>query len=259
MNRFSLRRLTLTSTLSALLIALLLGGQLASAAGITVVTEELPPYNMTVDGKLTGMGTEVVEAVLKEAGEEARIQSMPWARAYDIALNAENVLIYSIARTPQRETLFKWVGIIAPTRWFLFSLPGTHFDLNSLEDARRYQIATVKEDVGEQYLIDNGFAIGRNLQSSNRYEHNYNKLKAGRVDLWISNELNAHYLVRKASGNPDEAAVPQLKLDDLGGANGLCMAFSRNTPDDVVERFKQALERVREDGRYDAIVAKWLE
>ena len=230
----------------------------ASAHALTVVTEELPPYNMTVNGTLTGMGTEVVQAVLAEAGEQARIQSMPWARAYDIALNSENVLIYSIARTPQREALFKWVGVIAPTRWFLFSLPGTHFDLKNLDDARRYQIATVKEDVGEQYLIGNGFVIGQNLQSSNRYEHNYEKLKAGRVDLWISNELNAHYLVRQASGNPNDFAVPQLSLDDLGGANGLCMAFSHNTPDEVVERFRKALARVRADGRYDAIAAKWL-
>jgi polar amino acid transport system substrate-binding protein len=255
MLRTSLRRLT-----PALwLVASLFGVQVACAHGVTVVTEELPPYNMTVDGKLTGMATEVVQAVLDEVGEAARIQSMPWARAYDIALNSENVLIYSIARTPQREGLFKWVGVIAPTRWFLFSLPGTEFNLKSLDDARQYQIATVKEDVGEQYLIDKGFVIGRNLQSSNKYEHNYEKLKAGRVNLWISNELNAHYLVRQASGSPGDTAVPQLNLDDLGGANGLCMAFSRNTPDEVVERFRQALSRIRADGRYDTIAARWLE
>lgn len=255
MNRPSFRRLKFVLSLAALLI----GGSLACAAsGVTVVTEELPPYNMTVDGKLTGMGTEVVQAVLDEVGQQANIQMMPWARAYDIALNSENVLIYSIARTPQREALFKWVGVIAPTRWYLFSLPGTEFKLDSLDDARQYQIATVKEDVGEQYLIDKGFIVGRNLQSSNKYEHNYEKLKAGRVDLWISNELNAHYLVRQASGNPNETAVPQLNLDDLGGADGLCMAFSRNTPDELVERFRQALARIRADGRYDAIAAKWL-
>ncbi|HBS81387.1 MAG TPA: amino acid ABC transporter substrate-binding protein [Pseudomonas sp.] len=254
MLRTSLRRLTL----ALWIVASLFGVQAACAHGVTVVTEELPPYNMTVDGKLTGMATEVVQAVLDEVGEAARIQSMPWARAYDIALNSENVLIYSIARTPQRENLFKWVGVIAPTRWFLFSLPGTEFNLKSLDDARQYQIATVKEDVGEQYLIDKGFAIGRNLQSSNKYEHNYEKLKAGRVNLWISNELNAHYLVRQASGSPGDTAVPQLNLDDLGGANGLCMAFSRNTPDEVVERFRQALARVRADGRYDTIAARWL-
>ncbi|MBS68205.1 MAG: amino acid ABC transporter substrate-binding protein [Pseudomonas sp.] len=251
---------TSLARLCRLLLALVLCWAPLAMAGhvITAVTEELPPYNMTVDGELTGMATEVVKAVLEEAGEDVRIRSMPWARAYDIALNNENVLIYSVARTPQREPLFKWVGVIAPTRWYLFSLPGTEFDLKTLDDARQYQIATVKADVGEQYLIDKGFAVGRNLQSSNKYEHNYQKLKAGRVDLWISNELNAHYLVRQASGDPNEVAVPQLSLDDLGGADGLCMAFSRDTPDEVVERFRQALARVRADGRYDAIVAKWL-
>jgi len=255
MNRPSFRHLSLALSL----LAWLFGSHTASAgAGITVVTEELPPYNMTVDGKLTGMGTEVVQALLDEVGEQARIQSIPWARAYDIALNSENVLIYSIARTPQREALFKWVGVIAPTRWHLFSLPGKQFHLKSLDDARQYQIATVKQDVGEEYLLDRGFVIGQNLQSSNKYEHNYKKLKAGRVDLWISNDLNAHYLVRQASGNPDETAVAQLKLDDLGGADGLCLAFSRSTSDEVVERFREALAKVRADGRYDAIVKKWL-
>ena len=249
----SLRGLGVT----VLLLASLCHVCLARAA-ITVVTEELPPYNMTLDGKLTGIGTELVEAVMAEAGEAARIQSMPWARAYDTALNSPNVLIYSIARTPQREALFKWVGIIAPTRWFLFSLPGTKFELKSLDDARKYQIATVKEDVGEQYLLQHGFEIGHNLQSSNKYAHNYEKLKAGRVDLWISNELNAHYLVRQASGNQNEFAVPQLNLGDLDGASGLYLAFSRNTPDELVERFRQALNRVHADGRYDAIAAKWL-
>lgn len=84
---------------------------------IRIVTEELPPYNMTQDGQITGMSTEVVQAVLKEVGMSAPIQSMPWARAYDIALNSENTLIYSITRTRQRENLFKWVGDIAPVHW----------------------------------------------------------------------------------------------------------------------------------------------
>lgn len=252
-------RYSLLLRLSFALAVLVSTGSFAYAHGITVVTEELPPYNMTENGKLTGMATEVVETVMAEVGEKARIQSMPWARAYDIALNSENVLIYSIARTPQREALFKWVGSIAPTRWALFSLPGTQFNLKSLDDARQYQIATVKEDVGEQYLVGKGFAVGRNLQSSNKYEHNYEKLKAGRVQLWISNELNAHYLVRKASGNPNENAVAQLNLDDLGGVDGLYMAFSRNTPDELVQRFSDALARVRADGRYDVIASRWLE
>jgi polar amino acid transport system substrate-binding protein len=213
---------------------------------------------MTLGGRLTGMSTEVVQAVLKEVGVQASIQSMPWARAYDIALNSENVLIFSITRTAQREKLFKWVGIIAPVHWYLFSKPGRNISLDHLDDARNYQIGTVKEDAGEQYLVTKGFAVGKNLQSSNKYEYNYEKFKLGRIDLWISIELNALYLIRRAGDDPDSTAVRALSLPELDGEAGLNMAFSLKTPDALVERFRKGLETIRKNGTYAAILKKWL-
>ena len=256
MNQLVFTR-TLAQTLRVVALACLALRAFA-VEDIRIVTEELPPYNMTQDGRLTGMSTEVVQAVLKEMGVSAPIQSMPWARAYDMALNAENVLIYSITRTPQREKLFKWVGNIAPVHWYLFANPGTAIRLDTLNDARKYQIATVKEDAGEQYLLSQGFLIGKNLQSSNKYQYNYDKLKLGRVDLWISIELTALYLMRQAGDNPEKVAVRALKLPALDGEHGLNMAFSLKTPDALVERFRKALQTVYRNGTYDAILKKWL-
>jgi polar amino acid transport system substrate-binding protein len=244
----------------SLLFAALACLSLRAVAGDTlqIVTEELPPYNMTQDGRLTGMSTEVVQAVLEEIGLQASIQSMPWARAYDIALNAENVLIYSITRTAQRENLFKWVGVVAPMHWYLYARPESQISLNNLDQARQYQIATVKDDAGEQYLKAKGFTVGKNLQSNNKYQYNYEKLKLGRVDLWISIELNALYLIRQAGEDPATMVVPVLSLPDLGAGGGLKMAFSLQTPDAVVERFRQGLQAIRSNGTYDAIARKWL-
>lgn len=248
------------STLLGLSFAVLACWGLRAAANdeIRIVTEELPPYNMTLDGKLTGLSTEVVRAVLKEIGVQASIQSMPWARAYDIALNTENVLIYSITRTAQREHLFKWVGVVAPVDWYLYARPDSGITLSELDDARRYQIATVKEDAGEQYLLSKDFVVGKNLQSNNKYAYNYEKFKLGRVDLWISIELNARYLIRQAGDDPEKVAVPVLKLPDLGEGVGLHMAFSPQTSDAVVERFRKGLETIRSNGTYDAIAKRWL-
>lgn len=245
--------------------ALLLGACLlllpllaARAQEIRVVTEELPPYNMTENGKLTGFSTEVVEAVLKEVGVTATIQSMPWARAYDIARNGENVLIYSIARTPAREKMFKWVGSIATSEWALFAAPGSPIRLSRLEDAKKFQVATVNEDVGEQYLVSKGFVIGKNLQSSNKYEFNYDKLKLGRVDLWISNQAAARYMVRRGGGDPETGLVRVLELPELASDEGLSMAFGAKTSDALVERFRKGLETIRKNGKYEALRRKWL-
>lgn len=244
--------------LYALLLATSILGLPAHAQRIQIVTEELAPYNMTVGGKLTGMSTEVVQALIGEVGVEASFQSMPWARAYDMALHMDNVMIYSISRTPEREGLFQWVGMVAPTRWYLYSAASRPITLESLEQARPYQIATVKQDVGEQYLTEHGFHVNSGLQSSIRHELNYEKLQQGRVDLWISNELNARHLARAMGDNPDHSLREVLDLPDLGNGSGLSIAFSKGTPEETVERFRIALRQMHESGRFEAIVRKWL-
>jgi polar amino acid transport system substrate-binding protein len=203
------------------------------------------------------MSTEVVQAVLKELQLDVSIQVMPWARAYDLALRESNVLIYSIARTPERESLFQWVGTIAPTRWYLYSLADRPIVLKSLSDARGHQIATVNRDVGEQYLLSQGFQMGDELQSSNKYEQNFRKLKVDHVELWISNELNALYLTRRYGEDPERLLIRSLELPELS-RSGLSMAFSKETSTEIVERFRSGLEAIRRNGVYDAILRKWL-
>jgi len=228
-----------------------------AAETVKIVTEEFPPYNYTENGKLTGLATDVVEAVLKEMNVEGSFQSMPWARAYETALNSENVMIYSITRTEQRDKLFKWVGVIAPGDWYLFSLQGRNLKLKRLDEAKKYQTATVNEDVGEQFLVSKGFAIGKNLQSSNKYEFNYEKLKLGRVDLWVANGLVAAHLSRQAGDDPAKVLAPAYHFDDLGSA-GNYMAFGPKTSDAYVQRFRKGLEAIKRKGIFEALQKKWL-
>ena len=237
-------------------IALALAAR-ADAQSIRVLTEEFPPYNFSANGKITGFSTEVVQAVLKEAKIEGTFQSLPWARAYETAQDSENVLIYSIARNPLREKLFKWVGVIAPTQYYLFSTPQRKLKLERLDDAKNYQIATVNEDAGEQFLMAHGFAKGQNLQSSVKYELNYEKLKRGRVDLWIMPELVAVFLARQAGDDPSKTLARSYAINELGN-DGYYMAFGIQTPDALVTRLSRALATIKTNGTYDALKRKWL-
>jgi polar amino acid transport system substrate-binding protein len=224
---------------------------------IRILTEEYPPFNFTDKGRITGLGTEVVQAVLKEINIEGQFQSLPWARAYETAQNTENVLIYSINRSKEREKLFKWVGQITPTDFYLFSLKTRNLHLASLEDAKPLQTGTVNQDIGEQYLASQGFVLGHNLQSSARYELNYEKLRLGRVDLWVMNELGAYYMVRQAGDDPAVVLNKALRIAELSGG-GNYMAFGPKTPDAMVERFRKGLEAIKKNGIYDALQKKWL-
>lgn len=232
------------------------GCAVAADGTVRVLTEEYPPYNYTDGGKLTGLSTEVVEAVLKELKLHGEFQSMPWARAYETARGTPGVLIYSIGRTPERDKLFKWVGVIAPTNYYLFGQPGRAYSIDSLEAAKKYRIATVNEDVGEQFLMAHGFVKGQNLQPSVKYELNYEKLKLGRVDLWIMNELTASYLARQAGDDPTRTLARVYSIPELSG-EGYYMAFGKQTPDATVERFRQALKHLKRSGVYEQLQRKW--
>ena len=242
---------------AALLCACLGVVSSAQAESLKILTEEFPPYNYTENGKITGFSTDVIRAVLKEVKLDGEFQSMPWARAYDIAKNADSVLIYTIGRTPQREKLFKWVGVIAPIQYYLYSLPQRKLVFEQLDQALPFQIATVNEDVGEQFLISKGFVKGKNLQSSVKYELNYEKLKRGRVDLWIMTDLVANYLVRKAGDDPAKSLARSYAVEELNG-EGYYMAFGLQTPDALVERLSKGLAAIKKNGTYDAIKKKWL-
>ncbi len=241
-------------------VALLwLGGAAGAMAGgpVRILTEEFPPYNYTAQGKITGLATEVVEAVLKEMGLQGQIQSMPWARAYETARNTPGVLIYSIGRTPERDKYFKWVGVIAPTVYYLYGQPGKAYRVDSLEAAKTYQIGTVNEDVGEQFLVGQGFVKGHNLQSSVKYGHNYEKLKAGRIDLWIMSELTANHLARQAGDDPARTLAKVYRIPELS-SDGYYMAFGMHTPDATVAQFRAGLEAIKRNGTYDRLQRKWL-
>jgi polar amino acid transport system substrate-binding protein len=235
-------------------------GAASGAAGLRVVTEEYPPYNYTEGGRLTGLATEVVRAVLAKVGVEAEFSVDEWQRSYDIALAEPNVLIYSIGRSAEREDLFKWVGDVAPpSRIFLFAL--THrverrqIRVASLDDARAYRIGTVAGDFRERYLVGEGFTVGRELVRGANVHVNMSDLFKAKVDLTPLPDLVGFTLARRMGLDP-LALTTVLELTGIPpGANQ--MAFSRQTPDELVERFRAALAQVRSDGTYDRIVASY--
>ena len=226
----------------------------ASAEKLTVATEELPPYNFTdSNGVVSGVSTEIVRAVLEEAGADGEIQSYPWARAYKMALNRENVLIYSIVKTQQREDLFKWVGKIVAANSYFYKLKSrVDIKIDSLEDAKAYKVGVVGEDVDAQFLIEQGF---ENLDIESDSVHNIKKLFLGRVDMVSKDEGSFIYELKRLGMDIDKVEKVRLHHEI---PSEMYLACSNKTPDKTVARLRGALKKIKEDGRYEKIIEKWF-
>ena len=123
-----------------------------------MVTEDAPPLQFVVEGEVRGVTTELVREVLKQAQINAQFEIYPWARAYDQALKRKNTLLYSTIRTPERESLFHWIGKLGRFNLgFVMLKQNTDITINSTRDARRYVIGAMRDDYTHRYLLGNGF------------------------------------------------------------------------------------------------------
>jgi len=237
---------------AVVLVVLMWGASVAHGEPIVVVTEEYAPYNFTdASGAISGLSTEVVREVFKRAGLDYRIDSVPWARAYRKAQNEPNIAIYTIARSAERESLFKWVGVIADWEVYLYKLKSrTQLKATKLDDLRTFVLGGVRDDVRAAYLLGQGFAVDLVTDDVS----NIKKLQLGRIDAFPTDEVALLELAKTTA--IDFASMERLlKLESV--SSDLSLAFSLNTPDDTVNRCRAALERMKADGTFKKIQTKW--
>jgi polar amino acid transport system substrate-binding protein len=239
-------------TLCACLLLALFASQ-SQARGIEVATED-SSYAYLRNGRLEGPGTHVVEQTLKHAGfNDYRILLYPWARAYEKALREPNVLIFPIIRTTVREPLFKWVGQFSEAKTLLYRLrEQRQITAPSLEDAKRYSIGVVRDDSRQLYLQEKGFT---RLVVSATNRDNFQKLLNHQVQLVPLAEREIRLLC-------DEARVDFARFEAVGVLDDLTadiyMAFSLDTPDEVVARVRAALEQLKTSGEIARLIQEDL-
>lgn len=83
----------------------------ANAADLRLLTEDgNPPFSFTKDGKVEGLGIEIVDEIQRRLGSNVPTEVYPWPRAYKMLQETPNTAHYFTTRTAEREALFKWVG-----------------------------------------------------------------------------------------------------------------------------------------------------
>ncbi len=221
------------------------------AQELLIISEDNPPFNFIQNGIFTGSSTEVVREIMRRLDLKAEIQVLTWARGYQLARTRANVVLFSTARTAEREHLFHWVGPIYKVRFGFYARKGLGPYLSCLADAKKVgAIATYKDDVREQLLKSQGFT---NLDSSKSPASNLKKLLSGRVDLWLYSNLGVASVARQIGIDPGEVELV-LPFRDYYAY----IALSKGTPRAVVEKWQAALDDMKREGTFGKISKQWL-
>jgi len=229
----------------AILAGLLCALGLQAQEKIQAVTEEFAPFNYTENGKVTGYSTRVVEEMLRRAGLPYAMNSYPWSRAYKMAQTLPNVLIFTLARTPEREKEFQWIGGLAKRKLYLYKLAARKdIRVNNIDDAKKYWISVNRDDAAEKLLIGFGFSYNNNLDLSPSDVSSLNKLLAGRIDFITGSDDTVSYLLQK-SGIETSRLQRSITLVDQGE---YYIAASKNTSPEIVRRLRAAYAQMDKEG-----------
>jgi polar amino acid transport system substrate-binding protein len=198
-----------------------------------VVTEE-SSYTYVSNGQVAGPATEVVKATLEKARvADYQIAVYPWARAYGIAAQKPNVLIYPIVRTAAREKLFNWVGELARVPIYLYRLRSAdNPPITSLADAKSYSIGVVRADSREYYLRSQGF---EKLVVAADNDENFRLFSRHLVQLIPLPEKGAFCQAQNLPFTDLEVAYSMSGMD-----TPIYMAYSLGTSEDLIERTSRA-------------------
>ena len=220
---------------------------------ITIVTEEWPPYNYSEDGEAKGVVTDIVKEVMSRAGMGYTIEVLPWARSYKMAMEEENVMIYSIFKLPNRESLFQWIPVEGlAVRMYLFKpRHRTDIHIDSLESAKQFVVGVTRDTSTHHYLLNQGFEENTNLIPLPSEKQNIQLTLPGveRTDLLTGDILSLTRWL-KLSGLDNDYLEEQLFLFK----EDIYFAFGLKTSPGLVDRIRRAAAEVSTDGTLENIL-----
>jgi len=183
----------------------------ADAQALRVFGSDFRPYAYEHQGRVAGTATDRVREILAAAGEVGVIEIYPWARAYRAAKATPGALLYPVARTPERENDFIWLGELVDYDVRLWRLADrTDIAPTTLGDIAGLTVGGLTDDVKTGYLQARGVPVA--LQSDE--ETLLTMLVAGRIDLMPADRVS--FLARlQRLALPVGDFVPVLALPEI--------------------------------------------
>ncbi|MDF2177138.1 transporter substrate-binding domain-containing protein [Aliiglaciecola sp. CAU 1673] len=243
---------TLRASLFFLAFTFILSLKDAGAADLKIVTEHHPPVQYLLEDVITGSATQILKMVLEEAGLEADIQIMPWARAYSLAKDNENTLIYSMLQTPDRVEHFHWIGPVAELNVAVVGLAEREdLQLTELDQSQAYVFGVIRDSYSHEYLTKAGFTDDKNLFLVATLQEQVNLLLNKRIDLLFTDPIAIRYRLNEL-GVGEKRIKVLFKQPEL--TRKLYLAAGLKTEPWMLKRLNKAMKNVMKTDTYQLLM-----
>ncbi|KPH58012.1 transporter substrate-binding domain-containing protein [Pseudoalteromonas neustonica] len=165
-------------------------------AKLHVVTENFPPAQyLDENDRLVGYVADKVRLVLDQAKIDYTLSVNNWSTVFNTALRDPQTCIFSVVRSSERENKLFWVAEIAELKTYLYALDSKNITITELNDAKKMNVAVLKDNYSHQYLRSQGFEDGKNLMLINSFDNIFKIIKNRKssIDLVVLPEQRVRY------------------------------------------------------------------
>ncbi|WMW80284.1 ABC transporter substrate-binding protein [Undibacterium cyanobacteriorum] len=215
-----------------------------------LTSEDAYPYNFQMRQKIDGLVFEIAKLLTSRSGYELKVEAQPWTRALQTAKDNPNVLVFSLARNPEREQHYHWIGPVTTSEVWLFKLKSrTDLQITKLEEVKSYTIGDVASSSTIALLQKHGAKIDPAPSNLS----NCRKFKAGRVDL-IPFDPNGIKIFLHTCGLKPEDVEQSLHLPR---DTALYIALGKRSDAELVQQLQQQFQNIIKDKSLQRLHEQW--
>lgn len=218
---------------------------------LTWIAQDYPPYSY-VDNNSQNQGLliNLVGTILKKSGSTktiADIEIRSFSKMFMYSNNKQNTVFFPLAKTPDRESYFKWVGPIFINQPVVFTkadkrstdqgLTGRKpIIISQIDDLKNYTIMGRDKYTGVVQLKNAGI----NVQSGDTDSDNFLALKQDQVQMVVCDKAVGQYLIKNLELMPtDYQIVYELEPNEMN------FAFNKDTDDDLINQVRDILKTTK--------------
>lgn len=214
-----------------------------------IQTEDFAPYAYRLpDGSIDGMSVEIVSWMLNDLDIHTDIMMLPWVRGIKNTRTKDWHVLFSVARTAERETWFQWVGPFYSDQIQLYRMKNASDKRPSLEAVKENGLILVSRGYPEEKLLtEQGFKRLAYTADAN-------------MSLKMLIGQRAQYLAIGQAALPCLLAKNGVSMDQLEPigisifSTELYIAMSPRTPASEVARWQRSLDKLKGTPRYWQII-----
>ncbi len=244
--KLSQRRAILETTI--LLAALPLLSRAVAAAPLRVVTSHLPPLVNEPGGQSPGALHEIVLELCKRVNVTPSVAFVPWKRAVFLTESGAGTTIFPLTRTPEREHKFRWLVSLYEEDYVFLAPRGRAFDVSQPANMKAMRIALIRGSSLKAVLVQMGY---KHIVDARSVDEVHRFLVAGIADAAYGERSIVRTLLRTRSAEADfDYSAPISRT-------AAWLAGSRDVAEIQAARFQRAMQDMKADGSYFAILKRY--